>query len=655
MKTVLAFNEEINKKLKEVNCSEQSTAEEFLKIIPKRPGVYIFKDSRGTVIYIGKAKNLYNRVKSYFKGGSKNIQYAKPFDFVKRIKSIDYVVTDNEAEALILENSLIKKIKPKYNVELKDDKSYPFIAVTVGEEFPRVFLTRDRNIAGARYFGPYTNAGAVRETIKYLRKIFPVRDCKGTRPGKSTNIPCLNYYIKLCPAPCTGNITPEEYRKNIELIILFLKGKDNMVADRLNSEMMHYSENKEFEKAAEIRNRIESINKLSRSQKIFFTGGSKWDFISTALDTGSYANDAVVSLFTYRSGELSVINNFTISNVKYLDEGEIISAFIRDYYENIDDIPEKIYCKVKIEDSKLISEWLTGKAGRKVELLVPEIGEKKEIMEMVTGNSVLYLEKKKFEKDIMQGQAYKNLVRLKKLLGLINIPERIECYDISNIKDSYPVGSMSVAVNGKLINSNYRQFKIKTIVGQDDCSMIGEVVSRRLAYFGKESDKNKSDKIKCNKKGIKKEDDSFSIKPDLIVIDGGKAQYNAAKRILIEKQIDDIDLVSIAKKEEVIFCEKYPEGKKLDLSDSSIRILIRVRDEAHRFAVKYHRMLRGKGMYGSELDGIKGIGEKKKRAIFESVDSIEKLNDMGVEDLLKIKGLSHRDVLNIYNSIHKAD
>jgi excinuclease ABC subunit C len=275
-------------------------------------------------------------------------------------------------------------------------------------------------------------------------------------------------------------------------------------------------------------------------------------------------------------------------------------------------------------------------------------------MEMVTRNSVLYLEKKKFEKDITHDRSYRNLVRLKKLLGLINIPERVECFDISNIKDAFPVGSMSVAVKGKPVNSNYRQFKIKTAGGQDDCRMIGEVILRRLSCSGKERNESRRNKSKCSKSGIKKEDDSFSVKPDLIVIDGGKAQYNVAKRILIEKQINDIDLVSIAKKEEVIFCDKYPEGKKLDLSDSSFRILVRVRDEAHRFAVKYHRKLRGKGMYGSELDGIKGIGEKKRRAILESAGSIEKLKSMGVEDLLKIKGLSHRDALSIHENFHRT-
>ena len=627
----------VSKKSNGIN-SRTGEVKEFLKIIPKKSGVYIFKDSDGKIIYIGKAKNLYSRVRSYFQSRSKDFLYAKPRDFIEKVKSIDYVVTDNETEALILESSLIKKNKPKYNLDLKDDKSYPFIAVTIEEEFPRVFLTRDRNIAGAKYFGPYTDAQAARRTIKYLRRIFLVRDCMKARPGKGANVPCLNYYIKLCTAPCTGNIAREEYRKNIELIILFLRGKDSTVIDKLNSKMMYFSENKEFEKAAEIRNRIESINKLYKNQKIFFTGGSKWDFISVVPDI----NSAVVSLFTYRSGTLAVISNFTVNNTQYLKEEEILSAFIREYYSNIDDIPDRIFCKVRVKNEELISEWLAAKTGRKAEFSVPKIGEKKKIMEMVIRNSVLYLEKKRFEKDIGKNQIYKDLIRLKKLLGLINIPVRIECFDISNLKNSFPVGSMSVAVNGKLINSNYRQFKIKTVTGQDDCGMIAEIITRRLGSFGKRYSEDKDIS----------EEDSFSVKPDLIVIDGGKAQYNTVKRILDKKKINDIDIISIAKKEEIIFCDKYPDGTKLKLNDGSIRILIKVRDEAHRFAVKYHRKLRSRGMFNSRLGGIKGIGEKKKKNILESVSSIEELKSMAEEDLIKIKGLSHKDAANVYSSIH---
>lgn len=607
---------------------------ELLKILPKKSGVYIFKNSKGKIIYIGKAKNLYSRAKSYFQDRSDNFLYAKPLDFAKRIKSIDYIVTDNETEALILEGSLIKKNKPKYNIDLKDDKSYPFIAVTVNEKFPRVFLTRERNIKGAKYFGPYTDAGAVRKTLEYLRRIFPVRDCRKARPGKSTNMPCLNYHIKLCPAPCDGNVSQEEYRKNIDFIMLFLKGKDRTIIDWLKAKMEQYSKNREFEKAAELRNKIEDINKLHKDQKIFFTAESTWDFISTARD----ADDAVISLFTYRSGVLAVVSNFTINNTRYFNDEEILSSFIENYYSNINDIPSKIFCPFEIKNTELISKWLTEKKGGKIEICVSKIGEKKKIMEMAVRNSKLYLEKKKFEKNTGHSKIYKNFVKLKKVLGLVNIPRRIECFDISNLKNTFPVGSMSVALDGKLLTNDYRYFKIKTVAGQDDCRMMGEIVTRRLRYL---------------EGGEIKKRNSFYEKPDLIIIDGGKAQFNTASKLISERKIQDIDIISIAKKEETIFCSKYPDGIKLDLSDNYMRVLIKVRDEAHRFAVNYHRRLRGRSMTDSLLDGIKGIGEKKKKYIFENISSIEELKSKTIKDLMNIKGLNYKDATNIYRNIHR--
>ncbi len=627
----------VNKKKDKVSKKEWEI-KEILEIIPRKPGVYIFKDSNDSIIYIGKAKNLFNRVRSYFHYKSKYLLYSKPPDFVNKIHSIDYLVTDNETEALILESSLIKKNKPRYNIDLKDDKSYPFIAVTVNEEFPRVFLTRNRNISGAKYFGPYTNANAVRKTVEYLRKAFKIRDCKRALPGRGAGKPCLSYYINLCSAPCIGNIKKEEYRKDIELIILFLKGKNKNIIDRLNYEMDKYSAEMEFEKAADVRDKIVNINRLWENQKIFFKGGSKWDFITVAKDL----DYAVVSLFTYRAGELVLVNNFTLGNTDYFDEKEILSAFVRDYYANLDEIPDKVYCQAEVENLKLMEKWLSRKAGRKVGIMVPKIGDKKRIMEMALKNSILYIEKKKFEKGREKSEIYIESLNLKKLLGLKNIPLKIECYDISNLKSSFPVGSISVAVGGKISNDKFRHFKIKNVEGQDDCRMIAEVVTRRLRYL-----KN----ISAMKENLKKED-IFYQKPDLIVIDGGKAQYNTVRNILIKELIEDIDVISIAKKEEVIFCDKYPDGMKLDLRESYVRILIKVRDEAHRFAVKYHRQLRDKNMLNSVFDGIKGIGEKKKRIIMESSNSMGELKSMTVRDLTDIKGIGYKDAVKIYRSLH---
>jgi len=623
----------VNKKIIDDSKQENKT-KELLKILPKKSGVYIFKDHHDEIIYIGKAKNISNRVKSYFKDNSSYFPYAKPLDFVKKIKSIDYIVTDNETEALILEGNLIKKNKPKYNIDLKDDKSYPFVAVTIGEKFPRVFLTRDRNMRDARYFGPYTDARAVRKTLEYLRKIFQVRDCKKTSPGKGINTPCLNYHIKLCPAPCIENISPGLYRKNIDFVILFLKGKDRTIIEKLKVKMDKYSKKKEFEKAAEYKNKIEDINKLYREQKIFFPGGSKWDFISIARS----ADDSAISLFTYRSGMLAIINNFIVNNTGHLEDEEILSGFIEKYYADIDDIPSKIFCPINMANTVFISDWLSKIKNKKIDIKVPRIGEKKKIMEMVIRNSKLYLEKKKFEKDTGPGSAYRDLLKLKEIFGLANLPGRIECFDISNLKKSFPVGSMSVSLNGMMMTGDYRHFKIKSVKGQDDCRMINEVVARRLRYL---------------ENGKIKRENSFYIKPDLIIIDGGKAQYNTIKRLLSEKNMDGIDIVSIAKKEEAVFCDKYPHGLKLDLHDRYARILIKARDEAHRFAVNFHRRLRDKDMTGSILDGIKGIGEKKKKFIYENISSLEDLKNKTIEDLTKIKGLNYKDANKIYKSIHR--
>lgn len=607
---------------------------EFLNILPRRCGVYIFKDSGGKIIYIGKAKNLNSRVRSYFSNAGGNFLYSKPPDFTKKIKSIDYIVTDSETEALILEGNLIKKNKPKYNIDLKDDKSYPFVALTAGEKFPRVFLTRNRRIENAEYFGPYTNTGAIRKTLEYLRRIFKVRDCRNPKPGKGSNLPCLNYHIKLCSAPCAGYISEEEYGKNIEFIKFFLIGKDITIINELKNEMKKYSEEKEFEKADEIKNKINDISKLYNNQKVFFPVKAMWDFMSAAMEK----DNAVVSLFTYREGVLSVINNFTVSNAGLLDDRHILAGFIESYYANISDIPAKIYCPVKIENADLLSEWLTGKRGKKVEIKMPRIGEKKKIMEMTARNSKLYLEKKKFEKDIGNAGIYKEFIKLKNILGLANIPRRMECFDISNLKDTFPVGSMSVAVDGKLAAEEYRYFKIKTVTGQDDCRMMKEIVERRIKYLKKE---------KVNKKG------SFYEKPDLIIVDGGKAQFNTVSKLISKEKIRDIDVISIAKKEETIFCSKYPDGIKLDLGSSYMHALIKIRDEAHRFAVNFHRKLRGKSMTRSLLDEIKGIGEKKKKYIFENIKSVEDLKIRTVQELMEIKGLSHSDAANIYRKIHR--
>jgi len=606
---------------------------DFLKILPKKPGVYLFKNSKDKIIYIGKAKNIYNRVRSYFSEKSRHFLYMKPPDFIQQIKSVDYIITGNEAEALILEGNLIKKNRPIYNIDLKDDKSFPFIAVTE-EAYPRVFLTRNRNIKKAKYFGPYTDAGAARNTLEYIRKIFQVRDCRKVKPGKTTSPPCLNYHIRLCNAPCIGNVSMEEYGKNIEYIKTFLKGRDNTILRKLDKQMKEFSGNMKFEEALEIKEKIDNINKLHERQRIIFDSEDTWDFIGVKSDKKTTA----LALFTYRGGALALVNNFIIENEARLKDDEMLSGFIIRYYENINSIPSKIYVPEELVDKMILVEWFRNEKERKVKILVPKMGEKRKIMDMVSKNTELYLEKKKYEKSSGHSQAYSDLLRMMKILGLKNIPRKLECYDISNLGERFPVGSMTVALDGEIKKEYYRHFKIRSIKGQDDCAMLAEMVTRRLRYL---------------EGPVKDSTNSFYIRPDLIIIDGGKAQFNTISRILDQKGIDTIDILSIAKKEEMIFCRRYQNGIKFDLDSEILRVLIRLRDEAHRFAVKYHRKLRDSYMTNSLLDEIKGIGQKKKAYILDNVDSIEVLKEISIEDIMNIKGISYKDAVNIYNSFHR--
>jgi excinuclease ABC, C subunit len=608
-----------------------------LSILPKKPGVYLFKDIKGRIIYVGKAKNLFDRVKSYFLSND-NVNYINhPITFfISKIDSADFMETDNEVEALILESSLIKKNRPKYNFNLKDDKSYPFIAITDNEKFPRVFITRNRNIQGAKYFGPYINIKNTRHTLETLREIFQIRDCKKSKPGKVKNAVCLNYHINLCSAPCAGKISEKAYRQNIENIKLFLKRGENAIVDNLKAEMSDFASRQEFEEAAKVKYAIDAIEEMLIVQRISFTSDDTWDILAAAKDDKS--NMAAVSLYNYKEGELAVINNFIISNVRFVDEKEIISGFLKSYYLEIDNMSPMIYIPDQIEEVEALSKWFSDLKGKKIEIRVAKQQDKKDIMRMAAKNAFLYLEKKKFEKSSGYSRVFKELARLKEALGLVNIPRRIECFDISNIGPSFAVGSMAVFTDASPLISNYRHFKIRSVEGQDDFAMIGEIVSRRLRYL---------------EESTVDIEDSFYMKPQLIIIDGGKAQYNAAKKVFEEKNISDVDLISIAKKEEIIFNEKYPDGLSLDKHSDYMKIIIRIRDEAHRFAINYHKKLRSKYMTQSVLDGIKGIGEKKKALVLEKFADIEDLKAGRLDELIKIKGLSYKDALNIYNSLNR--
>jgi excinuclease ABC subunit C len=608
-----------------------------LKLLPKKPGVYLFKDKSGRIIYIGKAKNLAGRVKTYFHTKVRKDYISHPITFfTSRIASLDYFETSNEIEALVLESNLIKKNRPKYNINLKDDKSYPFVAITENEEFPRVFITRNKNIRGAKYYGPYVNAGDLKDFLEALRRIFKIRDCKKTVPGKVKNSVCLNYHINLCSAPCMGKISRAQYMQNIEFIQLFLKGKDQKIKELLKNRMSDFSRNQKYEEAGTVKNQLELLESLCIGQKVFFSAENSWDVIACYCDSES--KDAAVSIFTYRSGELAAINNFMVSNIAFLHEKEIISGFIKSYYSEIDNLSPVIYTPVKIDDGIAIQEWLSQIKSRKVEIRVSDRSNKKEISDMVLKNSRLYFEKKKFEKGSGYSKIFKELENLKKYLMLENIPARIECYDISNIGADFAVGSMVVFVDGIPLTGNYRHFKIRNVEGQDDFAMIAEVLRRRLKYLENE--------------GLKIED-SFYMKPDLIIVDGGKQQLGAAKKVLVGRKITSIDLIGLAKKQETVFSDNFPDGLIIDRTLSYARIILRARDEAHRFALGYHKKLRDNHMTNSVLDGIRGIGGRKKEYVLEKYPTPGDLKACSLEDLMGIKGLTYKDALNIYNSLNR--
>jgi len=609
----------------------------ILNILPKKPGVYFFKDIDDKIIYIGKAKNLYNRVRSYFIGKENlNISNPKAYYFADKICSIDYMITDDEVEALILELNLIKKYRPKFNASLRDDKSYPYIVITENETFARLFVTRNRNIKGARYFGPYTNTQNVNEIAKYLRKNFLLRDCKKSKPGKSGSRPCLNYHIRLCSGPCAGFINKDEYKKNIDYIISFLKGRDKKIIADLEKEMKTFSNSMQYENASITKQKIDALKSINSSQKIYITSEDSWDFIAIAKSD----EHAAASVFMYRSGEFAGFNNFIITDFAMAESGEILSDFIIKYYDSITNMPSKIFVPFELSDADILNDFFYKTKERKISIKTVKAGDNKKIMDLAMKNCTLFLEKKKFEKEANYSGIFNDIIKIQEALKLKNIPRRIECYDISNLLDSFPVGSMVVFMDGKPSSNDYRHFKIKNDEKQDDFKMIHEILSRRLKYL-------EGRKIEI--------EDSFYQIPDLIIIDGGKGQLNAARNALIELKVDlSIDLIGIAKKEETIISDNFPNGINIDKNESYMRLILKIRDETHRFAIKYHRNLRDKNMIRPLLDSVKGIGEKKKDYIYEKYNSIEELQDLSVKELADIKGLTYKDAQNIFDSLNKG-
>lgn len=608
-----------------------------LKILPDKPGVYLMKNSLGEVIYVGKAKVLKNRVRQYFQSSKNHSEKVKAM--VKNIAEFEYIVTDSEMEALILECNLIKKYSPKYNISLKDDKFYPFIKITTNEDFPRVFITRNFAKDGNKYFGPYPNAGAVHETIKLIRKIFPLRTCKKfiVEGGKHTR-PCLNYHIKKCNAPCEGHISKEDYKKIINEIIDVLSGKDKTLINTLRDEMQQASMNLEFEKAASLRDKILAVQNIAEKQKVFKSQDSDEDFINIYKDE----KDCAVQIFFLREGKVTGRENFILENSADEEDSVIISQFIISFYGGTPKVPKNIYIpEYNNDDNEALEEFLTVKRGSKVYIKVPVKGEKKEMLELVKNNAKVTLDQ--FKDKILKDKEINRicLEEIQELLELDNIPIRIEAYDISNIQGVDSVGSMIVFENGKAKNSDYRRFRIKTVKNANDYDSMREILERRFSHGLKEIKEIQERQLKFSS-------GKFSNFPDLIMMDGGKGQVNVALEVL-EKLGINIPVCGLVKDDYHATRGIIYNNEELIINRTSnlMQMIRRIQDEVHRFAITYHRSLRDKRTLHSILDDIPNIGQKRRMALLMKFGSIDNIKKATMEELLETESIDNKAATSI--------
>lgn len=616
--------------------------QEQLKNLPDKPGVYIMKDKDKNVIYIGKAKVLKNRVRQYFQS-SKN-HSPKVLSMVNNIHEFEYIVTDSELEALVLECNLIKKHRPRYNVLLKDDKHYPYIKVTMNEDYPRIFITRKIEKDGAKYFGPYTSTGMVRETIDVIKKIFSIRSCKKRFPEEiGKDRPCLNYHIKQCLAPCQGNINKDAYRRIFKDICSFLSGKQDIFIEKLTRDMYEASEKMDFERAADLRNKINSIRRIAEKQKMISSALSDQDIIAFA--TGQ--DEACVQVFFVRGGKLIGREHFMMNGTSETDRQEIMTTFVKQFYNSASYIPKEIILQEDIDEAMIIESWLSDKRGSKVYIKVPQKGEKQKLVEMVANNALETLQQ--FELKIKQDKQYvrETLSELKEYLSLDKLPMRIEAYDISNTGGALSVGAMVVFQNAESLNSHYRKFKIKSIIGPNDYESIKEVLFRRF-------NRAKQEKDAIENGTLNPENAKFCKLPDLILIDGGKGHVQSAKEVLNEMNID-IPVFGMVKDDRHRTRGVTTEDVELKIpfNSSALKLVTRIQDEVHRVAISYHRKLRMKKNIQSELENISGIGSIRRKNLLKHFKSIDRIKSASIEELLKVEGLNKAAAQQVYDYFHK--
>jgi excinuclease ABC subunit C len=584
-----------------------------LRALPARPGVYLFKDKEGSVIYVGKAASLKSRVRSYF-GTPSNLS-SKIQRLVSNIHDFEFVVTDSEQEALILECNLIKKYTPRYNASLKDNKTFPYLKIDINEDWPVVCVTRRVQKDGARYFGPFASAGSVRKTLRLVKRLFPYRSCSKRIDGKDKR-PCLDYHIHQCLGPCVGAVNKEDYREVINQVVLFLQGKQELVLRELNARMKAAAQELQFEKAALLRDQIDAIEEVIEGQRIAVKLKGEKDVIGLA----QYETLAYVELFSIRNNKLIGQDHFIMEGTQGDSPGQVMTGFVKQYYSSASYIPSLILLQHPVDEPTILSEWLAQQRGSKVELQVPQRGARKKLVDMVAENAARGLQLAQI-KETKTEVISSGLQELKDRLRLPKMPRRIECYDVSNIQGTLAVGSMIVLEKGWPKPAHYRRFRIKTVAGADDYAMIQETLRRRF------------------KRGLSGEG-TWGIIPDLVLIDGGRGQLNAALEVRQELKLNSIPMASLAKEDEDVFIPGDPRPVRIAKDSPALHVLQRARDEAHRFAIGYHRKLRRKEVIVSALDEIPGIGPKRKKALLKKFGSVEAIKKTPLEELSHTEGMT---------------
>ncbi|WMC91501.1 excinuclease ABC subunit UvrC [Kineothrix sp. MB12-C1] len=616
---------------------------EELKKLPAKPGVYIMRDMKDTIIYVGKAINLHSRVRSYFR---KNIGRGPQIDkMVTQIDRFEYIITDSELEALVLENNLIKEYSPRYNTMLKDDKTYPYIKVTVAEPFPRILFSREMKKDKSRYFGPYTSAAAVKDTIDLINKLYLLRTCNRNLPkdcGKER--PCLNYHIKQCAGPCQAYVTQEEYRAQVEKALDFLNGNYKPILKDLEGKMQEASENMEFEEAVKYRDLYNSVKQVAQKQKITDSYGEDKDIIALALDE----NDAVVQVFFIRNGKLIGREHFYMTHVSGSSKSQVLLDFVKQFYAGTPFIPKELMLQEDIEDIEILEKWLTARRGSRVYLRVPKKGAKEKLVELAAKNAALVLSQDREKIKREEGRTIGAVKEISSLIGVEGI-QRMEAYDISNISGFANVGSMIVYEKGKPKRSDYRKFRIKSVSGPDDYACMKEVLTRRFVH-GMEEQKE------LTMKEMEKEFGSFTKFPDLILMDGGKGQVNIALEVLNELHIS-IPVCGMVKDDNHRTRGLYYNNAEIpiDRNSEGFKLITRVQDEAHRFAIEYHRSLRGKSQVKSVLDDIPGVGPTRRKALMRHFKSIEEIKEADAKRLSQVPEIPLHIAEGIYEFFHQEE